>query len=331
MMPTTAIPAGRPAREATARRWIAVARTIAAAVAVACSLGLLSLSPALAATTIKVIVNDQPITSYDIDQRARLIQLTARKPASVARRMAKEELIDERLKAQEAKRRGISVSDARVNEAFANIARRTKMSASQLGKALRQSGVNPDTLKKRIRMEMIWLNVVRSRFSAQINISEQDVLAEMLKQDKAKDDNKTLEYTLTQIIFVVPKNGSAGLKARRKREATQLRNRFTTCEDGVKLAEGLKEVVVKPVGVRMAPELPEQMNKLLADVKVGHLSRPVETGNGIETYAVCKKREISSNLELRSEIKDELRNKEGQMLSRRYIRDLRRDAVIEYR
>ncbi len=331
MMPTTAVPAGRQARKATAPRWIAVARTAAMVMALACSLGLLAFPAAQAATSIKVVVNDQPITSYDIDQRARLIRLTARKSAGVSRRMAQEELIDERLKAQEAKRRGVTVSEAQVNDAYANIARRTKMSASQLSKALRQSGVNPDTLKQRIRMEMIWLNVVRSRFRSQVKISEQDVLAEMLKQDKGTDESKTLEYTLTQIIFVVPKNSSGSFKSRRKQEANQLRNRFTSCEDGVKLAEGLKEVVVKPVGVRMAPELPEKLSKLLADVEVGRLSRPLETPNGIEAYAVCKKREISSNLELRSEIESELRNKEGRMLSRRYIRDLRRDAVIEYR
>ncbi|PTW60437.1 periplasmic chaperone for outer membrane proteins SurA [Breoghania corrubedonensis] len=328
MMPTTADLAGRKRARSAVSHWLA------ALFAVALAGGILGGIPlvANAATSIKVIVNDQPITNYDISQRARLIQLTARKSAGVSQRMAQDELIEERLKMQEAKRRGVSVSDAEVEQAFARIASRTKMSPKQLGAALSRSGVNPSTLKDRIRTEIMWHNVVLRRFRAQVNVSEQDVVAAMLKQDKDKVDvSKTTEYTLSQVIFVIPKNASASLKAQRKKEANSLRHRFTDCDSGLKFAESLKEVVVKPVGVRLAPELPDEVIQLLKDVPSGHLSTPVETGSGISAYAVCKKREIDSDAGLRTQIKDELRNKEGQMMARRYLRDLRRDAVIEYR
>ncbi|MDJ0930832.1 SurA N-terminal domain-containing protein [Breoghania sp.] len=326
MPPTTADRAERQCGRPAVRHWLAAT----CMTVLACTLLAGAPQVASASTSIKVIVNDQPITSYDIAQRSRLIQLTARKPAGIARRMAQDELIEERLKMQEAKRRGVTVSYAEVEQVFARIAQRTKMLPSKLSSALLQSGVNPSTLKARIRSEIAWHNVVLRRFKAQVNVSEQDVVAAMLKKDK-KDESKTTEYTLSQVIFVVPKNASTGFKARCKQEANQLRNRFSDCDRGLKLAEGLKEVVVKPVGVRLAPELPDQLIDLIKDVPSGHLSHPVETGNGVEAYAVCKKREIDSDAGLRTQIKDELRNKEGQMLSRRYIRDLRRDAVIEYR
>lgn len=289
-------------------------------------------APVLATTSIKVVVNDEPITTYDIAQRTRLIQLTTRKPEGSARRIATEELIEERLKLQEAKRRGVSVSDSEVDQAFATIAGRTKMTASKLSEALSRSGVNPSTLKDRIRGEIMWGNVVRSRFRAQVNISEQDVVAAMLKKDKdTADDAKTTEYTLTQVIFVVPKSASSGTKSQRMQEAQKLRNRFTSCDSGLKLAEGLKEVVVKPVGVRLAPELPKQLTDLLDDVAVGHVTKPIETGNGVEVYAVCDKKQLDSDAGLRNQIEGELRNKEGALMSRRYLQELRRDAVIEYR
>ena len=328
MTPTTANLARRQRKVPAVSQWLAALFAVALAGILVNATPL----PAHAATSIKVIVNDQPITSYDIAQRTRLIELTARKSSSVARKMAQEELIEERLKTQEAKRRGVSVADAEVEQAFARIASRTKMSPSQLGTALSRSGVNPSTLKDRIRAEILWHNVVLRRFRAQVNVTDQDVVAAMLKQDKDKvDDSKTTEYTLSQVIFVIPKDASAGFKAQRKKEANNLRTRFTDCESGLKLAEGLKEVVVKPVGVRLAPELPDEVVQLLKDVPSGHLSTPVETGSGISAYAVCKKREINSDAGLRTQIKDELRNKEGQMMARRYLRDLRRDAVIEYR
>ncbi|MEP5625022.1 MAG: hypothetical protein ABJP82_20820, partial [Hyphomicrobiales bacterium] len=46
-------------------------------------------SPAQAA--IKVIVNEVPITDYDISQRARLITLTQRKSAAAARQQAEQD------------------------------------------------------------------------------------------------------------------------------------------------------------------------------------------------------------------------------------------------
>lgn len=290
----------------------------------------LPVAPAGAQTSIKVVVNDEPITSYDIAQRSRLIQLTARKPAGTARKMAVEELIDERLKAQEAKRHGVSVTDAEVDQAFGTIAQRAKLNATTLAQALSRSGVNPDTLKTRIRNEMIWADIVRRRFRAQVNISEQDVVAAMLKKEKPTDA-KTTEYSLKQVIFVVPGSSSAAQKGRRRQEAEAFRNRFQSCDAGIAMAEGLKEVVVKPVGTRLAPELPAQLLELLQDVPVGRTTKPIETGNGYELYAVCDKKQIDSDAGLRTEIEGELRSKEGELMSRRYLRDLRRDAVIEYR
>src|SRR5690606_16737243 len=113
-------------------------------------------APVLAQTTIKVVVNDKPITSYNVAQRARLIQLTTRRGGAAAQREAMEELIDEVLKLQETQRLGISVSKAEVDNAFASIAQRVKLSPANLSRALQQSGVNPDTLRDRLRAEIGW-------------------------------------------------------------------------------------------------------------------------------------------------------------------------------
>lgn len=92
---------------------------------------------------IRVIVNDVPITDYDISQRARLITLTQRKSASIAKRQAKEELVDDQVKLGEAERMGIDISSGQVDNAFNNIARNVKMSPGQLSKALRQGVSTP--------------------------------------------------------------------------------------------------------------------------------------------------------------------------------------------
>ncbi|MDN3718909.1 hypothetical protein QW131_06045 [Roseibium salinum] len=75
---------------------------------------------------IRVIVNDTPITDYDISQRARLITLTQKNRLPLQKREAEEELVDDHVKLAEAERVGISVGQSEIDNAFNNIARNVK-------------------------------------------------------------------------------------------------------------------------------------------------------------------------------------------------------------
>ncbi len=46
---------------------------------------------------------------------------------------------------------------------------------------------------------------------------------------------------------------------------------------------------------------------------------------------ICNVREIASDAAALEEVRTEMMDKEGQLLARRYIRDLRQDAVIDIR
>ncbi|WP_068312349.1 SurA N-terminal domain-containing protein [Polycladidibacter hongkongensis] len=306
-------------------------RGVALACAIAVGLGVCigNMPNAQAATRIVVVVNDKPITSYDLQQRSRLIALTTRASSSVAKRRAKEELVDEALKTQEANRVGITVSDKQVDQAYASIAGRLKLSPSQFSQALRQNGVNPSTLKKRLRVQISWQEAIMRRFRATVRIEEADVIAAL--KDKGEKTGEVLEYDLQRIVFVVPKSASAKKKKSRQTEMRKLRERFTSCSEGLRLANGLKEVIVKPIGKRLANEISPGNREKLEKMSVGRLTAPQKTDVGFEMVALCGKEKVSSDAVAREAAEGELRNKEGQMMSRRYLRDLRRNAVIEER
>lgn len=292
-------------------------------------------TPAQAQNKIAVIVNEQAVTSYDISQRARLLRLTSRKGGSAARKAATNELVDESLKLQEASRVGISVSQSQVDDAYATIAKRSKLTPAKLTRALKQSGINPQTLKDRIKAELAWGEAVRMRFRRTVSVSEQDVIAALQGGGKNGEDgddpNKTTEYSLTQFVFVVPKKASGGFKAKRKREVDAFRKRFTSCGEATKLAKGLNEVVVKPLGRKLEPELSPAILKAVEEVSVGRTSKAIDSSKGIEIYAVCDKKVVDSNAAAVAEMKGELRNKEGQLMARRYLAELKQTAVIDYR
>ena len=81
-------------------------------------------------STIKVLVNDLPITSYDIAQRASLMALAGEKGGE---KVALDQLIDEAVEMSEAKKRGFVASDARVASAYTSIAGNMKLTPAAAG------------------------------------------------------------------------------------------------------------------------------------------------------------------------------------------------------
>lgn len=286
--------------------------------------------PAFSATKIEVVVNDKAITSYDVDQRARLIRLTSRRGGAAARRAALDELIDETLQLQEAERLSISVSQSQVDGAFSDIASNVKLSPSRLSAALRQQGVDPQTLKDRLRAQIAWSEAVRTRFRAQVKISDADVIA-ALRNQEGESTNTSVEYSLQNFIFVVPAKASESFKAQRRREIEQFRARFTSCAEGKQLADGLKEVVAMPARRILESELPPNIREKVKETSVGRITQAELGDKGYELLAVCDKREFEGTADARAALETELRAKEGEKMSRQYLRDLRRRALIDYR
>jgi peptidyl-prolyl cis-trans isomerase SurA len=284
--------------------------------------------PAQAA--IKVIVNDVPITDYDISQRSRLITLTQRKSASIAKRQAKQELIDDQIKLGEAERVGVDISQSSIDNAYNNIARNVKLTPAKLSKALRSGGVKPETLKARLKAQLAWNQVLQRKFRGKIEVNESDIIAALRKTDEA-ERQKSVEYDLKRIIVVVPKNSSGGFKSKRKRESNQIRSAFDGCENVGAVLGKFSEVVVQPIGRRLETELPANMREEINALATGKLTKPSTTPVGFEMIAICGKREIASDIAVRTELENELRAKEGESQSRRYLLEVRRRATIIHR
>ncbi|HMB46757.1 MAG TPA: SurA N-terminal domain-containing protein [Afifellaceae bacterium] len=288
-------------------------------------------TPAEAQTSIKVVVNDIPITSYDIDNRTRFLRLTSRGQAG--RKQAVDQLIEEALKFQEAKRRNVTVPDAEVDRAFAGIASRAKLSPSKLSAALRQQGVNPITLKNRIRADIAWGRIVRADARGAINVSEQDVIDALggREEDGSSAARAEIaEYNIQQILFVIPSKASKAYIAQRKREAEGFRGRFTGCDASAELAKGLRDVVVRPIIRRNERQLADSAEQI-SRTAVGKTTRPEKVEDGYELLAVCSKKSIRGASEESAKVRGELMNERGQQFSRQKLRDLKAGAMIEYR
>jgi peptidyl-prolyl cis-trans isomerase SurA len=284
------------------------------------------LSPAAAQSTIRVLVNDEPITSYDIQNRGKMLQLFTR--GREGEKEAVEQLIDERLMMQEAARRNVAITDEQVEQEFSERANQSKLTAAQFSQALRQSGVDPKTFTSFLRANMAWGEIVRARFRATVEVSEQDVTA-ALTGENAADESTVYEYILQQILFIVP--AGSGTEAERRSQANAFRSNFQGCEASLQQAAGKSGVVVKPNVRREESQLAPQLSEALAKLGVGGISEPEAVEEGIQLVAICEKKEIAGRTKATEEARSEIRSERGQLLARRYLRDLRSDSVIEYR
>jgi peptidyl-prolyl cis-trans isomerase SurA len=88
---------------------------------------------------------------------------------------AQDELIDEKIKLQEAKKLSAVATDEEVSTFVRSIAERNKMTEAQFGTHLKGMGVDIQTMKSRFRAEISWREVIRRKFGNQIAITNRDV------------------------------------------------------------------------------------------------------------------------------------------------------------
>src|SRR6266852_5961302 len=82
------------------------------------------------AQTVVVMVNGEPITNYDIEQRTKLNFLTTHKQA--ARQEIINELIDEKVKIKEAKKFGVDPTSSDVEQSYTAMSQRMRITTDQL-------------------------------------------------------------------------------------------------------------------------------------------------------------------------------------------------------
>lgn len=294
----------------------------------ACASGIVGSGPAQAAqSSIKVVVNGEIITSYDIAQRTRMLPLFGIKGGEKA---ATDDLIDELLKFQEAKRLGLNIPSQQVNAMFAAMGKDKKLSEKQLTQELGRIGINADSIKRWIKAQLTWRELVQAKVRHEGQVKNEDIMSAMLEKGTTEGVTQT-EYRLQQIIFVVPGGSSSNYVAQRRREAEGFRLRFPGCENSLAQAATLKGVVVRDLGRRDTSQLGGAQGEEIQKTEVGKTTRPFQTDKGIELVAVCNKRDFQSNAAARAEVETQLKLGQAKELGEGYLKELRDRAIIQYR
>lgn len=280
---------------------------------------------------IAVLVNDQPITDYDVQQRTRLLTVSTRRPANdKLRREAIDQLIDEKLMIQEAKRLEISVPPERLDKAISDIAQRSKMNKQQFTRALAGVGININAFSRRLEAQLLWPLVVQKRFAGRIQISEDDVNRELDKIEGPRETTR-YDYVLQSVTVLVPKGASNGEISTRRQMAERIRHNFRGCSETRGQVAGLRDIVVNDLGEKNSATFSPALRKQLEDVPEGKMTPPNRIETGFELTAICSRTAVKDDQNVRRATQVKLLNQEYEAMARRHLRDLRLDANIERR
>lgn len=309
---------GTSLRAVSFRRWLAGA-------AVAATLAL----PCAARAQVVVVANGSPITELDIQQRTKLIASSTRKKPS--RKDVVQDLIDDRLKITKAKVYGLEVSDGQVERAFENMAERQGVTKQQFIQYLSRSGIVPSAVKARLRAQLTWNQLIRGKYSASLQVGEADIARALRQRNDSEDTAVGYIYTLYPVTVVVPSGSSQAVIAVKRREAENLRSRFTSCNQGLALARALRDVAVNDPIAKSSATLPESLRDLLNKMPIGHLTTPEVTAHGLQMFALCDKKQTATESPLKRKVRDELFAKRFEAESKKYLEEIRKSAMIEYK
>jgi peptidyl-prolyl cis-trans isomerase SurA len=281
------------------------------------------------AQTVAVMVNGEPITNYDIEQRSKLTFLTTHKPAN--RQQVISELIDEKVKIREGKKFGVDPSSSDVDQSYAAMSSRMRITTEQLTKSLESQGIRPETLKARMKAEMVWTSLVRGRYKESLQVGEKDVAAAVQVSGDEKLQVEAFEYKMRPIVLIVPRGSAPATVEARRREAETLRNRVQTCEEANAFFKSMQNAAIRETVTKTSADIPAVLREVLDKTPVGHLTPPEVTKQGVEMVALCARKTTTVDTPKKKEIRDKMYAEKYEAKSKSYLQEVRKAAMIEYR
>ena len=276
------------------------------------------------ATNIVATVNDTPISQWDLDNTARLLQLQQAakyqeaSPATL-RKDALDSAIDTVLKKQKAASLKLQIAPQEIDNAIAHLENQNQMPAGTFYQMLQQNNISVKTLRNQIEADLLWLNYLRTQ-SQHINIAPASVnkRVQMVKDDLKKqgiEGDSMMLWELAEGILPEDVSPNAALESK-------------DCEaflDHIALASDTMRR-----GWTNPKDLPEELYTMLSEIAVGETLGPIKTPQGILLFMKCdiKSQRLPTSPE---EIKQQMEMEQMEMLSARLLELERRHSAIEYK
>lgn len=233
------------------------------------------------------VVNDDPITFYEIEQRARLLALGSNAtPGPELNNTALEQLIDDRLRSQAAKQGRVEASPGAISAAADELAGRQGVSRDQFVEQIARAGVSEDTLIDLLRPQVEWRQLVNARFASRAQPNEAEIDQEVL----LAASGRSRSFRLSEIAIPAPEGRETQAQAIAQRVGQEL-------SAGASFASLARRYSGSPSAqkggdVGWIPEgrLPPDLARLIGALEPGQVTQPIQVPGGISFFKLENQR-----------------------------------------
>ena len=144
-------------------------------------------------------------------------------------------------------------------------------------------------------------------------------------------DPRDAVLSLKQVSIAFPKGMNRAAAEPIVARFTEAAKNIGGCGGAERIAGEFKGEVVTSDGVKMR-DLPTALQRLMLPMQVGQATQPFGSlEEGVRVLVICGRDEVNQSAPSYDDIYTQLNEERVNSRSRRYLRDLRRDAVIEFR
>lgn len=258
-----------------------------------------SAAPVRSADFVVAVVNSEPITNQEVQALSLRLQRDARAQGmtssdSETKRLALEQLINDKAQIQQAQSLGIVVDEAAINQAEAGVASNNQLTVDALRSQLQQDGIALSTFRERLRQQLLLTRVREREVENRVRISDAEINQFLTEQIQRQSAKASTDVNLAMILIGVPENSSpeqtkvladraqsVAVRARNGEDFASLATSFSTSAD-----RGANGGVM---GLRPLDRYPELFVQATSRLPVGGISEVVRSGAGFHILKVVQR------------------------------------------
>ena len=222
-------------------------------------------------------VDDQVVSRYEVEQRIALLRVL--RAQGNLEELARQQLIEDRVKMAAARSAGIEITDEAIMEGMTEFASRADLSREEFLRALGGAGVAEQTFRDFIIAALGWRDLVRARFVPRVRITDADV-------DKALSvltGGSTVRVLLSEIILAAPPQQAAAAQ-----ELAEDLSQITSIDQFSAEARRVSATQTRENGGRLdwmpITNLPEQLRPVILGLSVGEVTQPIPLDGAIALF-----------------------------------------------
>lgn len=248
-----------------------------------------------AINSIEVLVNDQPLSTFDINQRLRLViavsgGVKSEEEFLKVREQVINSMVDELLELQEAKTVDLVVPQAQLEDFFGRRAQGLGQTPEQLEQALAGIGSSKQSMQKQMEAEIAWSQLVEGRLGSFVSVSDEEVEARI---QKIFDNRGKFEYRLAEIVMEVNSPEQApSVKANADQLVEGLRSGSSFPEIAQQLSASPTAAVGGDLGWLTEEDFDTEFASFATSSSVGDISDPIRTPGGYVVLTLRDRRRI---------------------------------------